>query len=206
MSRFRTVHVRTRPRHTPASVSHENGCFHYCLPRTPAFRSLSRFPNLCGPLCVDATPFSRWFQAFAAAAHLHAACEFGWWWTGTQVQALSASGRVGECWFHMSNIVLMLLALFFRWRWGAVLVVALKFRHVAFSCHYLDLVAVVPASEQHGLQVNARIEMCHQYGIESTCVYCDVQQQTMPCRSAGRSRIYESFFASKSLRLECGLG
>jgi hypothetical protein len=112
----------------------------------------------------------RWFQAFAAAAHLHAACEFGWWWTGTQVEALSVSGRVGECWFHMSNIVLMLLALFFRWRWGAVLVVALKFRHVAFSCHYLDLVAVVPASEQHPLQVNARIEMCHQYGIEATCV------------------------------------
>jgi hypothetical protein len=118
MSRYRTVHVRTRPRHTPAAVSHENGCFHYCLPRIPAFRSLARFPNLCGPLCVDATPFSRWFQAFAAAAHLHAACEFGWWWTGTQVEALSVSGRVGECWFRMSNIVLMLLALFFRWRWG----------------------------------------------------------------------------------------
>jgi hypothetical protein len=37
-------------------------------------------------------------------------------------------------------------------------------------------------------------------------MYCIMQQQTMPFRSACRSRIYESFFASKSLRLECGLG
>jgi hypothetical protein len=68
--------------------------------------SLSRFPNLCGPLCVDATSF----QALMLQHTCMRGCELVG--GGLVLEALSVSGRVGERWFHMLNYCLMLLALF----------------------------------------------------------------------------------------------
>jgi hypothetical protein len=51
---------------------------------------------------VDATPF----QALLLQHTCMRGCEL------VVVDALSVSGRVGESWFHMLNIVLVLLVLF----------------------------------------------------------------------------------------------
>jgi hypothetical protein len=63
-----------------------------------ASASVSRFPILCGPLCVERHSFWQCSTGFrrccSTYCRLHA-----------MVVALSASGRVGERWFHMFDVV-----------------------------------------------------------------------------------------------------
>jgi hypothetical protein len=130
-----------------------------------------------------------WFQALPAvvAAQLQTACE---------VVALSASGRVGERWFHMFGVVGVCWVC-------SMLVAALISSYVASFLLFLGTgrsrgspYTHVSSSQSSQSDVSAvsKLQMC--------TVLCRDR-----CRSAGRSRIYESLFSlPKSLRLERGPG